>query len=112
MLEQNGYTVLEADNGAHAVEVAKGHHGPIHLLMTDVLMPGMNGPALAEKMLWIHPEAKTLYASGYSGTLGSQSGLLPDGANFLQKPFARQTLLRKVRNLLDVRKKSEPTVRD
>ena len=109
LLEQGGYTVLEADNGAHAVEIAKQHHGPIHLLLTDVVMPGMNGPAVAEMILPIHPEAKTLYVSGYSSSFGTQTGLVPAGANLLQKPFSRVALLRKVRNLLDMQKKSETT---
>ena len=109
LLEQGGYTVLEADNGAHAVEIAKQHHGPIHLLLTDVVMPGMNGPAVAEMILPIHPEAKTLYVSGYSSSFGTQTGLVPAGANLFQKPFSRAALLRKVRNLLDMQKKSETT---
>jgi CheY-like chemotaxis protein len=109
LLEQGGYTVLEADNGAHAVEIAKQHHGPIHLLLTDVVMPGMNGPAVAEMILPIHPEAKALYVSGYSSSFGTQTGLVPAGANLFQKPFSRAALLRKVRNLLDMQKKSETT---
>ena len=109
LLEQNGYTVLEADNGAHAVKLAKQHHGSIHLLMTDVVMPEMNGPTLADKLLSIHPEAKVLYVSGYSGCFGTQSGLIPAGASLLQKPFLRTTLLQKLRNVLDVQKESKPT---
>ena len=109
LLEQGGYTVLEADNGAHAVEIAKQHHGPIHLLLTDVVMPGMNGPAVAEMILPIHPEAKALYVSGYSSSFGTQTGLVPAGANLFQKPFSRAALLRKVRNLLEMQKKSETT---
>jgi CheY-like chemotaxis protein len=106
LLEQGGYTVLEADNGAHAVEIAKKHHGPIHLLLTDVVMPGMQGPALTDKILPIHSETKVLYVSGYSSSFGTQTGLIPAGANLLQKPFSREALLRKLRNLLDVQKES------
>jgi PAS domain S-box-containing protein len=109
LLEQSGYTVLDADNGAHAVEIAVQYHGPIHLLLTDVVMPGMNGPAITDKILPIHPEAKTLYVSGYSGSFGTQTGLVPEGADLLQKPFSRSALLRKLRNILDVQKKSENT---
>jgi CheY-like chemotaxis protein len=109
MLEQNGYTVLEARNGAHAIEIATEHQGPIHLLLTDVLMPEMNGPIVSEKVRGIHPETKTLYTSGYSGSFGTQSGLLPAGASLLQKPFVRKTLMRKVHSLLDMQKKAEPT---
>ena len=109
LLENSGYVVLEADNGANAIEVAKQHLGPIHLLLTDVVMLGMKGPALAEKILAIHPEAKTLYVSGYAGSFGTQTGLIPEGASLVQKPFSRVTLLKKMRNLLDVREKSEET---
>jgi CheY-like chemotaxis protein len=109
LLEESGYTVLEAENGAHAVEIAKQHHGPIHLLLTDVVMPGMNGPAVADKILPIHSETKVLYVSGYSSSFGTQTGLVPAGANLFQKPFSRAALLRKVRNLLDMQKKSETT---
>jgi two-component system, cell cycle sensor histidine kinase and response regulator CckA len=109
MLEQSGYTVLEAENGSRAVEIAKDHQGRIQLLLTDVLMPEMNGPELSEKVHWIHPEAKTLYASGYSSSFGTQNGLLHEGASLLQKPIVRTTLLRKIRSLLDVQKESELT---
>ena len=107
LLEQGGYTVLEADNAAHAIEIAKQHHGPIHLLLTDVVMPGMNGPALADEILPIRLDTKVLYVSGYSGSFGTQTGLIPEGANLLQKPFSRAVLLRKLRNLLDMHEKSE-----
>jgi DNA-binding NtrC family response regulator len=109
LLEEGGYTVLEAKNGAHAVEIANEHYGPIHLLLTDVVMPGMNGPAVADKILPIHSKAKVLYVSGYSSSFGTQTGLVPVEANLLQKPFSRASLLRKVRNLLDMQKKSKPT---
>jgi two-component system, cell cycle sensor histidine kinase and response regulator CckA len=102
LLEQGGYKVLEADNGARAIEIAGQHHGPIHLLLTDVVMPGMNGPALADKVLPIHPEAKALYVSGYSGSYGTHTGLVPVGANLLHKPFSRATLLQKLRDVLDL----------
>ena len=100
LLEQSGYTVLEADNGEQAIELAKQYSGPIHLLLTDVVMPGMKGPTLAEKILQIHPESKALYVSGYSGSFGTQTGLVPAGSNFLQKPFSKVTLLKKLREAL------------
>ncbi len=100
LLEQGGYTVLEADNGEQAIELAKQHSGLIHLLLTDVVMPGMKGPTLAEKILQIHPESKALYVSGYSGSFGTQTGLVPAGSNFLQKPFSKVTLLKKLREAL------------
>jgi DNA-binding NtrC family response regulator len=76
------------------------------LLLTDVVMPGMQGPALTGKILPIHSETKVLYVSGYSSSFGTQTGLIPAGANLLQKPFSREALLRKLRNLLDVQKES------
>lgn len=109
LLEHGGYTVLEAGSGAHAIEIATQHPETIHLLLTDVVMPGMNGPTLAEKILSIHPETKALYASGYSGGFGTQTGLVPAGATLLQKPFSRVALLQKVRNVLDGDAKSEIT---
>jgi two-component system cell cycle sensor histidine kinase/response regulator CckA len=109
LLEESGYTVLEADNCAQAAEIAKRHHDPIHLLLTDVVMPGMNGPAVADQILPIHSETKVLYVSGYSSSFGSQTGLVPAGANLLQKPFSRAALLRNVRDVLEMQKKSEIT---
>ena len=108
LLEQGGYCVLEAENGDHALEIAKQNRAPIDLLLTDVVMPGISGPALACEILTIHPEAKALYMSGYSGSFGFQTGLIPDGAHLLQKPFSRITLLQKLRSLLDVRDEPPP----
>jgi two-component system, cell cycle sensor histidine kinase and response regulator CckA len=109
LLEHGGYTVLEAETGARAIEIATQHPEPIHLVLTDVVMPGMNGPTLADKILSIHPETKALYASGYSGSFGTQTGLVPAGATLLQKPFSRIALLQKVRRVLDGQAKSEIT---
>jgi two-component system, cell cycle sensor histidine kinase and response regulator CckA len=100
LLEQSGYTVLAAENGAHAMEAGQRHAGPIHLLLTDVVMPGINGPALARELSSIHPETKVLYISGYSGSFGTQSGMIPAGAKLLPKPFSRTALLRKLQELL------------
>jgi two-component system, cell cycle sensor histidine kinase and response regulator CckA len=100
LLEQSGYTVVEASDGSQALEIARQHADPIHLVLTDVVMPGMNGPALAQGLSSIHPEAKVLYTSGYSGNVGSPTGI-PAGASLLQKPFARVKLLGKLRELLD-----------
>jgi CheY-like chemotaxis protein len=102
LLEQSGYRVLEAGDGAGALEIARQHGGPIDLLLTDVVMPQINGPDLARRLAAIHPETKVLYTSGYSGSFGSRAGILPEGANLLQKPFARVKLLSKLREVLDV----------
>ena len=101
LLVESGYSVLEAANGTHAVDVAAKHAGPIHVLLTDVVMPGIRGPQLAEQVLKVHPEAKILFMSAYSGSFGVHAGLVPPGATFLQKPFSRAALLQKLREILD-----------
>ena len=97
LLEQNGYTVIEAGDGSEALEIARRRTDPIDLLLTDVVMPGINGPTLACSLSSIHPETKVLFTSGYSGNFGA----IPAGASMLQKPFPRVKLLRKLRELLD-----------
>jgi two-component system cell cycle sensor histidine kinase/response regulator CckA len=102
LLERSDYQVLEASSGDHALEVAERHGGPIHLLLTDVVMPGMNGAALAANLAPLHPEMKVLFMSGYTGGFATQIGLLAAGAKVLQKPFSRDALLRKLREVLEV----------
>jgi PAS domain S-box-containing protein len=102
LLERSDYQVLEASSGDHALEVAERHGGPIHLLLTDVVMPGMNGAALAANLAPLHPEMKVLFMSGYTGGFATQIGLLGAGAKVLQKPFSRDALLRKLREVLEV----------
>ncbi|MGH9704101.1 MAG: PAS domain S-box protein [Candidatus Acidiferrales bacterium] len=106
LLEQAGYTVLERNNGIHALERAQQYRRPIHLLLTDVVMPGMSGPMLAHSLAVAHPETRVLYVSGYAGSIAIQRGLVEDGASLLQKPFSRELLLRKVREALDSPKES------
>jgi two-component system, cell cycle sensor histidine kinase and response regulator CckA len=101
LLEEGGYSVLEAGNGIEALEIAQRHDGTIHLLLTDVVMPGMNGPTLAESLAVTHPKMKALCMSGYTGTFFNLSGLVDRGVALLQKPFSRDMLLRKVRDVLD-----------
>ena len=93
--------VIEAGNGIDALEVAEKYSGPIHLLMTDVVMPGMNGPTLAESLVVTYPSMKVLCMSGYTGTFANFSGLVDRGMRLLQKPFSRDILLRKVREVID-----------
>jgi two-component system cell cycle sensor histidine kinase/response regulator CckA len=102
LLVQSGYTVLRANNGAEGLEIARQHQGPIHLLLTDVMMPGMTGPKLAEALAISRPETKVLYMSGYADFNGSQSKLFGSGAPMLEKPFTRSSLNRKVRDVLDL----------
>jgi CheY-like chemotaxis protein len=109
LLEEGGYTVIEASRGTHALEIAERYSGQIHLLLTDVVMPGMNGRALAQKMTAVHPKLKVLYVSGYAGSLSIHGELLDAGAPLVQKPFSRASLLRKLREALDFQKESEPT---
>lgn len=101
LLELCGYTVLEAQNGAEAVEISKKHDGPIHLLLTDMVMPGMNGRTLGQVLTNYRSELRVLYMSGYTGQSFSGSGALDPGSHFLQKPFTRESLARKVREALE-----------
>jgi two-component system cell cycle sensor histidine kinase/response regulator CckA len=102
LLAQSGYTVLEAGKGAQALEIAHQHQGTIHLLLTDVVMPGMSGKVLAEKMALLHPDTKVLFMSGYTEHAVTAHGVLEAGTFLLQKPFTRDALKRKVREVLDM----------
>ena len=95
VLTQNGYTVLASERPDKAIDIAGQHHGPIHLLLTDVIMPGMNGQALAGSLVAIRPQIRVVYMSGYSGF--THPGLLDSNIILLPKPFTREALLHKVR---------------
>jgi two-component system cell cycle sensor histidine kinase/response regulator CckA len=103
LLEQNGYKVLTATCGAHALEVVEKYDGPIHLLLSDVVMPGMGGPALAKKLAVVRPETRVLFMSGYNEFHASGSSNLPPDIQILQKPFSHDTLIREVGGALGVR---------
>jgi signal transduction histidine kinase/ActR/RegA family two-component response regulator len=96
-----GYTLLEASNGEEGLEVAAAHDGPIDLLLTDVTMPGMQGPQLAAAMRKVRPEIRVMYISGFTETLVGRPGSDGDGSTFLSKPFAGASLARAVRETLD-----------
>jgi len=100
LLEQSGYTVMEAKSGADALQAAQEHDAAIQLLLTDVIMPGLSGPAVAERLAHTHPKTKVLYMSGYTDTFATDRGLLAGAATLVHKPFTRKDLLRKVREVL------------
>jgi two-component system, cell cycle sensor histidine kinase and response regulator CckA len=102
-LQRSGYTVLEAHDAKTAIQLADQHHGPIHLLLTDVVMPGISGRDLAEQLMPAHPEMKLLYMSGYTHDLISQHGVVEADVALLEKPFSIETLLTRVRGVLDSR---------
>jgi two-component system cell cycle sensor histidine kinase/response regulator CckA len=100
VLELLGYSVLEAANGKRACAASEQHNGRIDLLLTDVVMPGMNGPVLAEHLVGSRPALKVLYTSGYTGQAVGH-GVLPEACHFIAKPFTREDLARKIREALD-----------
>lgn len=100
-LEKNGYRVLSAADGAEALQLAQKAQGPIHLLLTDVVMPGMNGRVLADRLAPWHTAMKVLYMSGYTDSFIAGHGVLEAGIHLLHKPFTEETLVRKVRDVLD-----------
>jgi PAS domain S-box-containing protein len=100
-LKENGYQVLMAADGSEAQRVAAEFTGPIHLLLTDVVMPGINGRVLAERLAPSHPGMKVLYMSGYTDSFIAGHGVLEAGTHLLRKPFTEEILVRKLRELLD-----------
>ncbi len=101
ILEAQGYTILEAKNGSEAIHLCERRKGVIHLLLTDVVMPGISGPVLAKQLESTFPEMKVLYMSGYTDNAIVHHGVLEEGLAFLQKPMAPEALTRKVRDVLD-----------
>jgi len=93
--------VIAAEAGEEALRLANAHDGVIHLLVTDVVMPGMSGRDLAQHLAPVRREMKALYLSGYTDDAIVQHGVLEPGIAFLQKPFMPQELARKVREVLD-----------
>jgi two-component system, cell cycle sensor histidine kinase and response regulator CckA len=101
VLASQGYQVLEAPNGTEALLQASLYQAPLHLLVTDVVMPGMNGPQLAQAVKESHPEIKVLFLSGFTDEALAAHGLLDIGPPFLKKPYAPDELTQKVREVLD-----------
>jgi PAS domain S-box-containing protein len=101
ILQSSGYAVLEAGRGEEALRLAGEHAGPIHLLITDMVMPGMGGREVAGRLAALRPGTRVLFVSGYTDDAIVRHGVLESGLAFLQKPFVPEALLRKVREVLD-----------
>lgn len=100
LMQSLGYTVLAASNGADALQMSAQHNGAIDLMLTDVVMPGMSGRELAERLALIRPRTKVIYMSGYTDNVIVKHGILEHGIDFLQKPFTQERLARKLREVL------------
>jgi two-component system, cell cycle sensor histidine kinase and response regulator CckA len=100
-LEKYGYGVLEASHGREACVLVEQHQGEIQLMITDVVMPGMSGSKLADRLKPLQPDMKVLYMSGYTENAIVHHGILDKEINFLQKPFKIMNLLQKVRHAID-----------
>jgi nitrogen-specific signal transduction histidine kinase/ActR/RegA family two-component response regulator len=109
-LRQHGYTVLEASHGLEALVISERHTKAIHLLLTDVVMPQLNGRELAERLLAKLPELQVLYMSGYTDDAVLRRGLIAPDTNFLHKPFTTSALASRVRQLLNMRPLSLPSL--
>ena len=101
VLERFGYLVLTAATPGEAIHLFDTHQGPVHLLVTDVVMPEMNGRELAARLRVSKPELKALFVSGYSASALAPRGVLDEGVHFLQKPFSLEDLAASVRGALD-----------
>jgi two-component system, cell cycle sensor histidine kinase and response regulator CckA len=101
ILAARGYQVLEAADAAQALALCRGHKGPIHLMVTDILMSGMNGVELAERLAFERPEMKVLFATGYPAGLAERPSLSQVESHLLKKPFTGRTLVSKVREVLE-----------
>jgi signal transduction histidine kinase len=106
VLKRQGYTVLDAPDGAEALRLSAEHTGPIHMVLTDLVMPVLGGRQLTERLTELRPDTKVLYTSGYTDDAVVRHGLLESGVAFLQKPFAPEVLARKVREVLNAPKPS------
>jgi CheY-like chemotaxis protein len=101
MLENMGYRVLTANTPTRALETGNTHPEKIDLLMTDVIMPEMNGKDLARNLIAVHPGLKTLFMSGYTANVIAHHGILEESVSFIQKPFSMKELAARVRDVLD-----------
>jgi two-component system, cell cycle sensor histidine kinase and response regulator CckA len=100
-LRRIGYDVLEANNGAEALRLSERRQEPIHLLLTDVVMPRMSGREVAERLALMRPDMAVLFMSGYTADVIARHGILEEGRLFLEKPFTPTALAARVREVLD-----------
>ncbi len=108
ILQRSGYAVLDAAGGAEALDALREHPGPVHLLLTDVIMPDMNGREVARQVRGQRPGIRVVYMSGYSPEAIAHDGLLDEGAAFVRKPFESGLLLQTVRRALDTAEQVTP----
>jgi two-component system cell cycle sensor histidine kinase/response regulator CckA len=101
ILKRQGYNLLEAGDGKDALQICEQHKGTAHLVVTDVVLPGMNGREVADHLLSLCPGMKVLYMSGYTDNAIAYHGVLERGVNYIQKPFTLEGMARKVRQILD-----------
>ena len=101
ILERSGYNVIEASHGLEAIPLAKQYDHRIHIVLTDVVMPELNGPDMAQELTRQHPDLRVVYMSGYTDDAIAHHGILESGTAFLEKPFTPESLLRTVREALD-----------
>jgi two-component system cell cycle sensor histidine kinase/response regulator CckA len=101
LLEMNGYTVLQAKEGREAIEIAEQQRGKIDLLLTDIVMPDMNGRELADKLVVEHPKLKVVFTSGYPADATVRQGLSEANVAFIEKPYLPDELARTLRSVLD-----------
>jgi CheY-like chemotaxis protein len=101
VLQGAGYQIIEAAGGSEALRLSEAHQGPIHLLLTDVLMPGLNGYQLAKQLLTHRPDLKVLYVTGYADNQTTELDELSANQAVLEKPFLPDVLVQRIRNLLD-----------
>jgi signal transduction histidine kinase len=109
-LRVGGYAVLSAGSAGEALSLAESHDGPLDLVLTDVIMPKMNGRELTAKLVAVRPETSVIYVSGYTDGIvcGGAYGPLEEGLAFLQKPYTRNMVMRKIREILDARRVTSP----
>ncbi len=101
ILESKGYRVFDAENAQRALEVAQTHSQPIDLMITDIVMPGLNGRELAERLSRSNPKMKVLFMSGYTDDKAVRRGVVDANLAFIQKPFTPESLVRKIKTVLE-----------